>query len=142
MLSDMEHAIESGATAPLRAYAGVCSCLAHGVLRWKDLIRSEDLHLTNDALVGVAWRMKRKLRKQPWAALRRGLTNTDWALRWLKALALDNMPGEDFVIFGVSRDFRSFRPRVACFADAVAAMRMLLMSFGMDAALALTFTMH
>ena len=52
------------------------------------------------------------------------------------------MPGEDFVIFGVSRDFRSYRPRVACYADAVGAMRMLLMSFGMDAALALTFTMH
>ena len=142
MLTSMEAAIDSAQSLPLRVYAGMCCALAHGVLRWRDLLRSEDLHLTADALVGVTWLMKKKSRKIPWAALRRGLTNTDWAGRWVCVLTEAGLPGADYVLMGVSSDFLSFRPRVASYSDGVNAMRMLLVNSGMEPQVALSFTLH
>ena len=142
MLQLMENYISDAPTLPLRIYAGMCCALAHGVLRWRDLIRSENLHLTADALCAVTWLMKSKAKKVPWAALRCGLTNRDWAGRWVKALSKAGLPGEDFILYGISLDFTTLRPRVSSYSDGVNAMRMLLVSSGMEAKVALTFTLH
>ena len=53
MVADMEFLVTDAPTLPLRVYAGACACLAHGVLRWGDLLWSEKIHLTADALVGL-----------------------------------------------------------------------------------------
>ena len=42
----------------LQCWAGVQVALGHGVLRWPDLQHSKDLTLTDDALMGITWRMK------------------------------------------------------------------------------------
>ena len=110
MVADMEDFITSAPTAPLRCYAGAFCCLAHGVLRWADLLWSWELHLTTDARVGVCWRMKKKRRQTPWAALRNGFTNRDWAGRWVQQLEEVGLPRDDHVLMAVSRDACSFSP--------------------------------
>ena len=46
MVKSMEDLIVQAPTLPLRIFAGVMVLLAHGVLRWKDVQRSEHLNLT------------------------------------------------------------------------------------------------
>ena len=142
MLSDMEHFVKSAPTLPLRIYAGVMCTLGHGVLRWKDLQRSSQLHLTPDALVGVTWQMKRKKIQVPWAALRMGLNSEDWAGTWIDLLQSAEMPGQDFVVYATRRDFSSFTTRIGTYTDGVNAMRSLLILSGMTPENALCFTLH
>ena len=52
------------------------------------------------------------------------------------------MPGDDFVVSGVSKDFRFFRDRVATYGDGASAIRMLLVSRGMAPRAALRITLH
>ena len=73
---------ELGFSAPssiLQCWAGVQVALGHGVLRWSDLQQSKDLILTDDALMGITWRMKKRSVQVPWAALRIGVSGRDWA---------------------------------------------------------------
>jgi hypothetical protein len=142
MLSDMEEFVKSAPTLPLQIYAGVMCTLGHGVLRWKDLQRSSQLHLTADALVGVTWQMKRKKVQVPWAALRMGLNGDDWAGTWIDLLQSAAMPGPDFVVFATTRDFVSFTSRIGSYSDGVNAMRALLILSGLSSADALRFTLH
>ena len=142
MVKNMEKLIDSAPFLTLRVYAGMCCALAHGVLRWRDLLRSERIHLTADAIVGVAWRMKLKSTMTPWAALRNGLNGDDWAGRWVVQLSEAGLPGEDFVLWGLSRDLSAFRPRVASYSDGVNAMRYLLAHSGMPPRETLLFTLH
>ena len=95
MVSDMENFILTAPTLPLRVYAGACCCLAHAVLRWADLLWSQSVHLTADALVAVCWKMKKKRVQTPWAALRAGFNNNDWALSWVEQLDSADLPGDD-----------------------------------------------
>ena len=142
MLSDMEHFVKSAPTLPLRIYAGIMCTLGHGVLRWKDLQRSSQLHLTPDALVGVTWQMKKKKTQVPWAALRMGLNSDDWAGTWIDLMQSADMPGQDFVVYATSRDFCSFTSRIGAYSDGVNAMRALLIIAGMTPECALCFTLH
>ena len=50
----------SAPSSILQCWAGVQVALGHGVLRWSDLQHSKDLTLTDDALVGITWRMKKR----------------------------------------------------------------------------------
>ena len=93
MVCDMEDLVVSAPSLPLRIYAGMCCCLAHGVLRWQDLLWSQQLHLTIDALIEMCWGMMKKRVQTPWAALRCGFTNTDWAAAWIAALLEAGLPG-------------------------------------------------
>ena len=78
MLRIMED-VATSSTAPFwRCWAGVFAALGHGVLRWSDLQHSKDLTLTSDAVFGTTWRMKGKTTHVPWAALRFGLSGSDW----------------------------------------------------------------
>ena len=144
MVADMEDFITKAPTAPLRCYAGGFCCLAHGVLRWADLLWSWEIHLTTDAIVGVCWRMKKKRRQTPWAAFRNGFTNSDWAGNWVQQLEEVGLPKDDHVLLAVSRDGCNFSPtnRVAGFNDGIAMMRHLLIIAGMEPSVALTFTLH
>jgi hypothetical protein len=142
MLRAMEDFIRNAPTAPLQVYSGVMCALAHGVLRWKDLQRSDRLHLTADALVAVTWRMKKKKVQQPWAALRIGLTGIDWAGEWVSCLEENDMPGEDFIVLAVSRDMTRFTPRIGTYGDGVNTLRALLVLDGMEAKDAMQFTLH
>jgi len=142
MLRAMEDFIRKAPTAPLQVYSGVMCALAHGVLRWKDLQRSDRLHLTADALVAVTWRMKKKKVQQPWAALRVGLTGIDWAGEWISCLEENDMPGEDFIVLAVSRDMTRFTPRIGTYGDGVNTLRALLVLDGMEARDAMQFTLH
>ena len=142
MLRSMEELILAAPTPPLRVYAGVMCALAHGVLRWKDLQRSDRLHLTADALVAVTWRMKKKKVQQPWAALRVGLTGSDWAGEWVSCLEDNDMPGEDFVVLAVSRDLTRFTQRIGAYSDGVNTLRALLVLDGMEPKVALQFRLH
>jgi len=142
MLHSMEEFIRAAPTAPLQVYAGVMCALAHGVLRWKDLQRSDRLHLTADALVAATWRMKKKKAQQPWAALRIGLSGIDWAGEWISCLEESDMPGEDFVVLSVSRDLTRFTSRIGTYSDGVNTLRALLVLDGMEPKDALQFTLH
>ena len=142
MLIDMEHAVWTAPTAPLRAYAGAMCALGHGVLRWKDLQRSEQVHLTPDAIVAVTWRMKKKKVRQPWAALRIGLSGEDWAAEWIKCLESFGMPGTDFMLLAVSKDLTLFKDKVATYSDGINALRALLVLAGMPPDEAMGFTLH
>ena len=142
MLADMEHAVSHAPGVPLKVYAGVMCALGHGVLRWKDLQRSSQLHLTADAIVGVTWQMKRKRVQIPWAALRFGISGDDWAGTWISLMDPHGMPGPDFVVHATTRDFTSFTPRIGGYADGVNAMRALLILSGMSATCAMQFTLH
>jgi hypothetical protein len=142
MVADMEGFVRHAPTLPLRCYAGAFCCLAHGVLRWADLQWSWKIHLTIDALIGVCWKMKKKQCQVPWAAIRAGFTHTDWAGHWVAELEEAFLPAEDFVLRAVSRNGCRFTPRMSCFNDAMAMMRSLLILGGMEADVALQFTLH
>ena len=75
------------------------------------MLWSWEIHLTADALVGVCWRMKKKRRHPPWAALRSGFTNTDWAGNWVQQLEELGLPKDDHVLLAASRDACSFPPQ-------------------------------
>lgn len=141
MVADMEDLVGAAPSLPLRAYAGACCCLAHGVLRWQDLQRSSSLHLTADALVAVPV-MKRKRQPAPWAALRQGFLNIDWAGSWVDVLAEAGLPGKDFVLAAASFDMQTFTRRIARYSDGVGLMRALLVLSGMEAEASLKFTLH
>ena len=104
--------------------------------------RSDRMHLTADALVAVTWRMKKKKVQQPWAALRVGLTGSDWAGEWVSCLEENDMPGEDFVVLAVSRDLTRFTQRIGTYSDGVNTLRALLVLDGMEPKVALQFTLH
>ena len=142
MVADMESLISDAPTLPLRVYAGFNAALAHGVLRWSDLLWSNEIRLTADALVGLCWKMKRKQCQTPWAALRCGFTNTDWAARWLFQLGEAGLPGPDYTVRAVSKDGCRFTARIGGFNDGISMMRSLLIIAGMSAEDAVTYTMH
>ena len=48
--------------------------LGHGVLRWSDPQHSKDLTLTDDAIMGITWKMKKRSVQVPWAR------STDWRI--------------------------------------------------------------
>ena len=56
IVSGMETLVFHAPTVPLSIYAGVCCALCHGVLRCSDLLHSEGLHLTKDAVMGTCWK--------------------------------------------------------------------------------------
>ena len=45
-----------------------------------DLQHSKDLTSTDDALMGITWRMKKRSVQVPWAALRIGVSGRDWGV--------------------------------------------------------------
>ena len=113
--------------APLiAAYVGAQAALAHAVLRAADLVRSEKLNLTRDAVVGRTWRMKGKKRRIPWAAIRHGFTGRDWGGRWIEVLKKVGLPGVDFVIWAVRPDFQGFKREPAEYTDFANMQRVLL----------------
>ena len=57
---------------------------------------SKDLTLTDDAIMGITWRMKKRSVQVPWAALRIAVSGRDWALKWLEILSHHGLPGKDF----------------------------------------------
>ena len=86
MLKMMEDFTFSASTPLWRSWAGVFAALGHGCLRWCDLQRSKDLFLTEDSVFGRTWKMKGKKVSTAWAALRLGLSSSDWGEAWLTAL--------------------------------------------------------
>jgi len=125
-------------------FAGVCCALCHGVLRCSDVLHSEGLSLSEDAVMGTCWKMKKKAAPVPWAALRMGLSGRDWAAEWLSVLRSVDLPGGDFVTLGINASATDFVPRVARYYDVANAMRMLLTlpPINLSPEQALVFTPH
>jgi hypothetical protein len=142
MVTKMETLVTDAPTVSLRIFAGMMALLADGVLRWKDVQRCEQLHLTKDALVGTTWRMKKKKVVQPWAALRKGFSGKDWADHFIRVLESCGLPGPDFLVVAPQSDFGGFTEKIATHPDALRAMRALLVLSGLDTASALEFTLH
>ena len=115
MVADMEPFTSTAPSLTHRVYSGAFCCLAHGVLRWADMLWSKDIFLTVDALIGVCWKMKKKRHQTPWAALRCGFTDCDWAGQWVAELEDAELPADDYVLRAVSRDGARFTPRSAVF---------------------------
>ena len=116
--------------------------LGHGVLRWSDLQHSNDLTLTDDALMGITWRMKKRSVQVPWASLRIGVSGRDWAFKWLEVLSHHGLLGKDFVILAPSHDLKSFKDLVANFYHCQSMLRTLLLHSGFTASEAMTFSCH
>ena len=116
--------------------------LGHGVLRWSDLQHSKDLTLTDDAIMGITWRMKKRSVQVPWAALRIGVSGRDWALKWLEILSHHGLPGKDFVILAPSHDLKSFKDLVANFYHCQSMLRTFLLHSGFTSSEAMTFSCH
>ena len=95
----MEALTMDGLTLPMRCWAGAFCALSHGVLRWSDFQRSENLILTSDAVTATSWRMKKKITSVPWAALRVGVSGRDWGRAWVDAMAECGLPAVDFLLF-------------------------------------------
>ena len=126
----------------LQCWAGVQVALGHGVLRCSDLQHCKDLTLTDDALMGITWRMKKRSVQVPWAALRIGVSGRDWAVQWLEMLSHHGLPGKDFVILAPSHDLKSFKDLVANFYHRQSMFRTLLFHSGFTASEAMTFSCH
>ena len=77
MLVCFEELVFSAPSSILQCWAGVQVALGHGVSRWSDLQHSKDLTLTDDALMGITWRMKKRSVQVPWASLRIGVSGRD-----------------------------------------------------------------
>ena len=142
MLVCFEELVFSAPSITLQCWAGVQVALGHGVLRWSDLQHSKDLTLTDDALMGITWRMKKRSVQVPWAALRIGVSGRDWAVKWLEVLSYHGLPGKDFVILAPSHDLKSFKDAVANFYHCQSMLRTLLLHSGFTAAEAMTFSCH
>ena len=127
----------------VRAYAGIICALTHGMLRWSDVQRSQQLHLTLDAVTGRSV-MKNQNFLTPWAAPRRGFLDFDWGGPWLKALKDIGLPGKDFLVYGISRDCLHMQFRIAEYKDCLLFMRTMLVQspFNLTKEQAATFTVH
>ena len=137
----------SAPSSILQCWAGVQVALDHGVLRWSDLQHRKDSTLTDDALMGITWRMKTwRMKKRsvqlPWAALRVGVSGRDWAFKWLEVLSRHDLPGKDFVILAPSHDLKSFKDLVANLYHSQSMLRTILLHSGFTASEAMTFSCH
>ena len=142
MLVRFEELVFSAPSSILQCWAGVQVALGHGVLRWLDLQHSKDLTLTDDALMGITWRMKKRSVQVPWAAFRIGVSGRDLAVKWLEILSHHGLPGKDFVILAPSQDLKSFKDLVANFYHCQSMLRTLLLHSGVTASEAMTFSCH
>ena len=125
-----------------RIFAGFIALLAHGCLRSSDAQHSEGIHLTEDALVGVCWKMKRRKTTVKWAALRVGASKRDWAKAWMDDLALAGLPAQDFIVCAPTPNLKTFTTWPASYWHISALMRAILLSTGMPVEKALNFTPH
>ena len=139
MLVCFEELVFSAPSSTLQCWAGV---QGHGVLRWSDLQHSKDLTLTDDALMGITWRMKKFSVQVPLAALRIGVSGRDWAVKWLAVLSYHGLLGKDFVILAPSHDLKSFKDAVANFYHCQSMLRTILLHSGFTASEAMTFSCH
>ena len=142
MLVCFEELVVSALSSILQCWACVQVALGHGVLRWSDLQHSKDLTLTDDASMGITWKMKKRSVQVPWAALRIGVSGRDWAFKWLEVLSHHGSPGKDFVILVFSRDLKSFKDLVANFYHCQSKLRTLLLHSGFTTSDAMTFSCH
>ena len=135
MLVCFEELVFSAPSSILQCWAGVQVSLGHGVSRWSDLQHSNDLTLTDDALMGITWRMKKRSVQVPWASLRIGVSGRDWAFKWLEVLSHHGLLGKDFVILAPSHDLKSFKDLVANFHHCQSMLRTLLLHSGFTASI-------
>ena len=122
---------------------GAFLACTHGMLRWSDAQRTQDLRLTKDAVTGLA-AMKNQRCFTPWAAPRLGFSNVDWGAAWFAALKAAGCPGPDFALLGVTKDTRRFTKRIALYKDGQQVMRVMLARdpFGLTDAEAASYTLH
>ena len=101
MVFQLEDCVINGKTSMIRIYAGLfclaimCSC------RGSDCQRTQHLLVTKDALTGQS-RMKNHRCWVQWAIPLLGLSGIDWITPWFIDLSNANMPGKDFIAFGVA----------------------------------------
>ena len=125
----------------LRVYAGVCLTLVHGTLRWSDFQRMVELHLGEHVIYGKSV-MKRRSSHTPWAATRIGFSGLDWGGVFFALLEENNVPGEDFGVFGFST-YSKFTKKPVSFSVMLNTMRYILVKvMKMDPEEAVSYTLH
>ena len=142
MVRRMEQLVTEAPSLLFRVWAGVFACMGHGCLRWADAQHSESIVLTKDAVFGVSWKMKGKKVYTPWAALRQGFANVDWASSWWDALQEAGLPGKDFLVWAPAPLWSGFSERIAEWHDAQAVLRSLLVISGLPLADAMQYSCH
>eukprot|EP00959_Pyramimonas_sp_CCMP1952_P379088 7940688-Pyramimonas_sp.AAC.1 len=63
-------------------------------------------HLADGAAVGVNWKMKRRSRRAPGAALRAGVSGKDWDGQWFAAMVQVGLSGPDYLLGTPALDLR------------------------------------
>ena len=124
-----------------RIIAGLCCCLCHGALRFKDFQTAERFEEAPDALIGSSFMKRQGMRS--WVALKTGFSKKNWGSEFMQLLKKYGMPGSDYVLKRPMPDLSGFQEKPASFADCLHAMRLILVQvFAMDSAVAVTFTLH
>jgi len=82
--------------------------LIHACLRHSDLQRSKGLKPLGDALPGLCWKSRSNATQFTWAALKVGFSGVDWTGPWMRTMEVLRMPGHDFVVRAVNRNFDGF----------------------------------
>ena len=140
-IESLEEFIRDAPTGQLRVYAAVLVAMTNASGRASDFIRSRNLSITERALLAEA-RMNNSQFWTPWVAIRSGLVLKDWAGELLAELALHDLPGADFVAYGINEAADKWLPRPAEFKDVEIALRILLQLSGLSAEEATEFSPH
>ena len=124
MIKGLERLITTGATPQIRCIAGFFVCLTFASARASDTQASKDLKLLPDAVGGVAL-LKNKKTWTKWFCSRQGLCG-DWASSWMEELAVEGLPGTDFILLAPNSSYDQWLDRPAEYADFRRAVHFLL----------------
>ena len=138
----LEHGVTSASTMILKVFCGLACLLTHGAKRWSDAQRLRELFITEDAVVVCSWKSKKKKRQIKWSAMRQGFESVDWAKNFLEALALCDLPGEDYLLLALRTDLMGFTKTPARWGDAERGIHAALIDVGLDVDEAISFSMH
>ena len=129
-------------TLPLRVMAGITCLMIHGVKRWADVQHCSEVAYNPDAVMFTSYRSKKKWKALKWAALRTGFSEMDWATNFEAACSDAVLPVPDFLLKRPTSDLKDFTEFPADWSDGNRLLRALLLTLGMDAEKASSFTLH
>ncbi len=143
MAMGLEYQINAMYSVPLRVYAGMATASIHGTKRFADVQRTRSFTLTESTGIFES-QLKNQEHWTRWAVPRVGFSQTDWVMDFTVALVAAELPGVDFITWGLSQDGLSFANSVATVGDGERALHMLLRAppHNLAAEVACQFTWH
>ena len=142
MMVKMEDLVWSGPTPQMRILAGFFAILGSSSLRASDALRTRSMKLSADAVSGVS-RMKGKRCWTRWFCDKGGFSGKPWAEEWLRLMAREDLPGDDYMLKAPTAALDDWLQRPAEYADVRRGLHLILMvSFGMPAIDAVVYNPH